>query len=184
MDSDELPEELDYLLIVTENIKNGVRYTVCFDKLITSPDVYSALVHLLRSAKESDEFVFHIITEGGDFNTATMLYDAIRTTKAHTTALCYGYIGSSATVIALACKTVTPSELTVFHIHEVETGLAGIKSSELAALADFFTNFNKTAFTSIYKRLLTKEEITLVLSGTGILLSSEDVINRMDNINE
>lgn len=184
MESDELPEELDHLLIISEETMNGVRYTACFDKLITSPDVYTALVHLLRNAKESDEFIFHIITEGGDFNTATMLYDAIRTTKAHTTALCYGYIGSSATIVALACKTVTPSELSVFHIHEVETGLAGVKSSELVALASFFTNFNKTAFTSIYKRLLTKEEIDAVLSGTGILLSSQDVIDRIGSINE
>jgi ATP-dependent protease ClpP protease subunit len=110
-------------------------------------------------------------------DSAVMIIDAIRASKAKVTAYLSGTVASAGTIIALACDNVVIADHTSFMIHNYSGGLAG-KGHEMKARQLFIdTSLNK-AFASFYNGFLTEAEMTEVINGKDMWMGKDEVVER------
>lgn len=128
---------------------------------IATPDMYNELVFELQQAKLGDEWTFYINNGGGAVDSAFYIINAIKHSKAHTTAKLSGTIASAATIIALHCDDLEVSPFISFLAHNYYHGAQGT-GNQVKDYVDFTDRELKRAFRIIYKNFLTDEEIKLV----------------------
>jgi ATP-dependent protease ClpP protease subunit len=163
----------EYVPIIT----NGRHTDVYLTDIIEAPSVYNELMHLLANAYSGDSFKLHINNGGGYADTAFMLVEAIRTTKAKVTAKLSGTVASSATIITMACRSVEIAPHTSFMIHNYSGGASG-KGNEIKAQVDFTDSELNKAFIDIYGGFLTESEMELVIAGKDYWMGREEVLRR------
>jgi len=103
----------EYTPIVSE----GNCHFVYLTGNIEEPYDYSKLCHMLYSANEYDEFKIVINSLGGILDSAFMIVDAIKNSKAKITCRLTGTIASATTIIALSCDELETSSNLSFMIH-------------------------------------------------------------------
>lgn len=145
---------------------------------IGAPGDYGELVEVLQDLDESCIVEFHINTPGGVLDTAVMLMNAIRKTKAKTIGKLSGTVASAGTMIALVIDELELAPYTAFMVHNYSGGLQG-KGNELKVQQAFMDKETKRLFTEVYKGFLTSREIKKVLDGTDIWLNEEEVNKRL-----
>ena len=143
---------------------------------IGNPEDYIPLVHVLRAATKKDVIAIHISTDGGSLDTADMLRQHLLATDARSTAYTYGLVASAGTIIALSCNAINFSEGTKFLIHMPKTESSTEQYSHVnkkleKANADFMV--------SVYKKVLSPYELSNVLDGRDLLLSSQELNKRL-----
>lgn len=154
--------------------------TVYLTDTIDSPNYYNELCFKLKSASPAEVFTLVINTPGGILDSAMMIVDALKTTKAKTIAQISGTVASAGTIITLACSEVIIADHTAFMIHNYSGGLVG-KGHELKAHQEFVdANLNKS-FTSLYGGFLTPTEIKKVIDGKDYWMDKDEVLTRFAN---
>jgi ATP-dependent protease ClpP protease subunit len=144
---------------------------------IEEPAVYSELCHKLRTAEKGDTFTIHLNTPGGMIDSAMMIIDAIKASKAKVTAQLTGTVASAGTIIALSCDQVAVADHTAFMIHNYSGGLSG-KGHEMKARQEFIDSSLKAAFESFYQGFLTEKEMKDVIDGKDMWMGKDEVIER------
>lgn len=162
-------------------IQTGRTYDVYLTEGIESPSEYNELCHLLKNAYTGDTFNLHINTPGGLIDSASMIIDALNTTKAHTVAYLTGSVASAGTLIALSCKDLVIAPHTQFMIHNYSRGTGG-KGHEIKAMVEFSDRELNNTFRKIYNGFLTEEEMDSVIDGRDIWLNFVEVQERWDNM--
>ena len=145
---------------------------------IGMPSEYNESCFKLKSAKKTDKFVIHLNTPGGLIDSAFMLIDAIKSSKASISAELYGTVASAGTIIALACPEVSVAPNTAFMIHNYSSGLSG-KGHEMKAHQQFVDANLNIAFKSLYRGFLTESECEDVIDGKDLWLNKDEVEERL-----
>lgn len=147
---------------------------------IEEPSCYNELCYKLKTASEAEIFTLFINTPGGYIDAATMIIDAIKTSKAKVIANISGTVASAGTIITLACDEVIVADHTAFMIHNYSNrGMSG-KGHELRAHQEFMDKSLNEAFRVFYKGFLTDKEMQKVLDGQDIWMGKSEVLERLE----
>jgi ATP-dependent protease ClpP protease subunit len=144
---------------------------------IDEPSEYNELCHTLRTAHKGDTITLHLNTPGGHVDSAFMIVDAIKASKAKVTANLSGTVASAGTIIALACDTLTVADHTSFMIHNYSAGMVG-KGHEMKARQEFMDKSLNTAFKEFYSGFLTDKEMEEVIDGKDYWIGKSEVLER------
>lgn len=146
---------------------------------IGSPDTYNELCYKLKAAKKDEKFTLHLNTPGGYIDSALMIRDAIKHSKAEVSARLTGSVASAGTIIALSCKDVIVADHTAFMIHNYSSGTSG-KGHEMKAYQQFVDKNLNLAFKEFYKGFLTEKEMEEIIEGKDLWLNKSEVEERLD----
>ena len=152
--------------------------TAYLTNTIEEPSEYNELCFKLKSASPAEIFTLVINTPGGILDSALMLVDAIKTSKAKVIAQISGTVASAGTIITLACDDVEVALHTAFMIHNYSGGLVG-KGHELKAHQEFVDANLNNSFTDLYKGFLTPSEIKKVIDGKDYWMNRDEVLERL-----
>ena len=152
--------------------------TAYLTNTIEEPSEYNELCFKLKSASPAEIFTLVINTPGGILDSALMLVDAIKTSKAKVIAQISGTVASAGTIITLACDEVEVAPHTAFMIHNYSGGLVG-KGHELKAHQEFVDANLNNSFTDLYKGFLTPSEIKKVIDGKDYWMNRDEVLERL-----
>ena len=152
--------------------------TAYLTNTIEEPSEYNELCFRLKSASPAEIFTLVINTPGGILDSALMLVDAIKTSKAKIIAQISGTVASAGTIITLACDEVEVAPHTAFMIHNYSGGLMG-KGHELKAHQEFVDANLNNSFTDLYKGFLTPSEIKKVIDGKDYWMNRDEVLERL-----
>lgn len=158
-------------------VTNRYHTDVYITDSIEEPFIYNELCHKLRSAEKGDTVTLHLNTPGGMIDSAFMLIDAIKQSKAKVTASLTGTVASAGTIIALSCNNLEVADHTAFMIHNYSGGLSG-KGHEMKARQEFIDSSLNDAFTSFYSGFLTDKEMKDVIDGKDMWMSKSEVLTR------
>lgn len=158
-------------------IKDGTHVQAYVQDSIVTPSAYSELCYMLRAACEGDTFEIFLNTPGGVIDSAVMLVDAIKESKATVTARLSGTVASAGTIIALACDDLVVGENLAFMIHNYSGGMSG-KGHEMKARQQFIDRYLNDAFATFYLGFLSEEEIDKVIEGSDMWFTSAEVKER------
>jgi len=171
----------EYVPVVYDKTDNTVHAYITDS--IDVPSEYNKLCYILDSAKKSDKFTLHINTPGGMVDSALMLINSIKNSKATVKARLSGTVASAGTIISLSCDTLEVSPHTSFMIHNYSSGMQG-KGHEMKAYQNFIdANLNK-AFKAMYSGFLTDTEMDEVIEGKDLWINSDEVAERWQNVLE
>lgn len=159
-------------------VQKGKLTTVFIADEISAPDTYGELIYRLLVAEEDETFVLHLNTPGGYIDSALMIIDAIKTSKATVNAHITGTVASAGTVITLACNEVTVAPHTSFMIHNYSSGMQG-KGHEMKAYQNFTDKNLNSAFGELYKGFLEEDEMKEIIDGKDLWLNKDEVEERL-----
>jgi len=128
---------------------------------IDNPSEYGKVIHSLMKADEGDTATFIINNGGGALDSALMIVDAIKNTKATTVAHLSGTVASAATIIALSCDKLIVSKYLSFMVHNYSLSYGG-SGNQVKEFMGFTGKEFVRVFKKIYKGFLTKKEIKAV----------------------
>lgn len=92
---------------------------------IDDPSIYNEMCYMLENAKRGSKARLHLNTPGGVVDTAFMLADVIKRSKARVIAHLSGTVASAGTLIAMACDDIVIAPFTSFMIHNYSGGAVG-----------------------------------------------------------
>lgn len=164
----------NYVPLITE--KNHT--TVYLTDAISEPSCYNELCHALRAASSAETFTLVINNGGGYIDSAMLIIDAIKHSKAKTIASISGTVASAATIITLSCDEVVIADHTAFMVHNYSGGVIG-KGHEMKAHQEFVDKNLNESFKSFYKDFLTEDEIEDVIDGKDLWMNKYEVEARL-----
>lgn len=144
---------------------------------INEPFTYNELCHRLRTAPEGTTTTLHINTPGGIIDSALMIIDAIKQTKAKVVAHLTGTVASAGTIISLACDELILGDHLTFMIHNYSGGLVG-KGHEMKAHQEFVDKNLNEAFMNFYIGFLSTKEMAEIIDGRDLWLNKDQVASR------
>lgn len=160
-------------------ISEGNNHTVYLTDPITEPSYYNRLTHKLYSANDYDTFTFVINNGGGILDSAFMVTDAIKASKAKEVCHIVGTVASAATIIVMVCDELVTTSNVSFMIHNYSAGMQG-KGHEMKARQKFIDAELERAFTEFYLGFLTKDEIQDVIDGKDFWMNAKEVEDRWE----
>lgn len=157
--------------------KNSNKIKVYLNGAIEEPSIYNELCYLLQEAGKKDEIHIYLNTPGGVVDSAIMIANAIRNSKAKIIGHLSGTVASAGTLISMACTELKVEEHLAFMIHNY-SGTMGGKGNEMKARQQFMDKSITKAFKDYYKDFLSENEINEVVEGKDIWLDTKDVVKR------
>ena len=159
-------------------VTSGRITTAYITEAIDEPSLYNQLCAVLHAAYEGDEVVLIINSPGGMVDTAFMLIDAMKNSKAKITSKLSGTVASAATLIALHSDELVVADYTQWLSHNYSTGVAQSKGFELKTYVAFNDKELEIAFREIHAGFLTNEEIDDILEDKDVWLGAKDIRSR------
>ena len=173
-------DELSYSCVNLPSVK----YEFYLDEDIRSPRYYRSLVDvLLNVATPADVIVLNINSDGGNLDSAVAIIEALKRTQAETVAVITGRCCSASSLIALSCRNIDVGEFAVLMVHEVTFG-AGGSTKDVKGQGEFEHRMIEKLYKSVYKHFLTEKEIEDVLDNRTIWMDSEEILERLEQMNE
>lgn len=162
--------------IVREISPPMYEFSFPIDTEISSLDQYDELISILRNASEEDAVVLTINSPGGSLNTAQVLIDEIKESKAFTVAAVVGECASAATMIALACKHLYATDNSSWLFHNMSSSGIGGKNSDVIAFAEHSRKLAIRIAEQHYKDFLPQDVIQNLLKGEEIYMFGDEVM--------
>ncbi len=147
---------------------------------IDEPMMYNELCFLLENADEDTTVNLYLNTPGGIIDSAFMITNAIKKSKATVIGNLAGTVASAGTLIAMACNKLVVNPHVSFMIHNYSGGMAG-KGHEMKARQKFTDDHLNEAFNYYYSGFLTEDEREKVIEGTDIWMTTPEVLERWEN---
>lgn len=166
--------DLDVPVLVDEDKKIIDAYLT---NAIEEPYIYNELCYLLRSTDADYTVNLHINCPGGIIDSAFMIAQAIKESKATVVANLSGTVASAGTLLALTCDELKLTPHLSFMIHNYSGGMAG-KGHEMKARQKFTDDHLNAAFMHFYSGFLSEEEMEKVIEGTDLWMNTEEVAKR------
>ena len=159
---------------------DGRSTTIYLNEPISFPSEYNEACFLLDSAQDGDKFTLVINNPGGSADSAFMLVDAIKASKATVHAKLSGTVASAATIITMACDTIEVADFTSFMCHNYNHGTSGS-----GAQVKEYVNFTDREFTAaaadIYTGFLSASELKAISTqDKEIWLNKAEVLSRWE----
>lgn len=157
----------------------GSLYEFYISGQIKSPENYIEMLDTIRHARESDVVKLYINSYGGDLFTAIQFLRVISETNAEVVASIEGACMSAATLLFLSADTVEITPHSNIMIHDYSSGTSG-KGGEMHRQIQHERKWSERLFREIYEEFLTEDELTSIMDGRDIWLSSDEVMERMN----
>ena len=145
---------------------------------IEEPIKYVNWFNAIRHACKEDLVKIYINSPGGNLYTAIQFMRVLRETGATVIGSVEGACMSAATLIFLSCTAFEVSAHASFMFHNYSGGAFG-KGGEMSSQLDFEKVWSKSLFHDAYEDFLTDREISGILDGKDIWLSSVEVVERL-----
>lgn len=145
---------------------------------VGEPDKYLELINILKTAEQHDTIFIYLNTPGGFLKTAIQIMSAMKQSNATVITSMEGEVCSAGTMIFLAGDKYIINPNSTFMIHNYSAWFGG-KGNEIASRANYYNEYAKELMNDVYKDFLTEQEISDVLEGKDIWLSSKSVIARL-----
>ena len=175
---------MDNALKVTEVSENGQLFNIIdyflSDTIEEKSDYYDFL-RAVNAASQYDEIHIHINNYGGDLDAAIQIYYSLVKSKARVIISVEGACMSAATVIMLSADEIEFCPWSSIMIHAYSDGVIG-KYQEIQSSSDFRKEWFIKFMNDIYGEFLTKKEISQIMSGKDLWMSSDDAIVRFKKI--
>lgn len=144
---------------------------------IEEPFLYNEMCHHLKNASSDYTVNLYINTPGGIIDSAFMIAEAIKRSKAKVVGHLSGTVASAGTIITMVCDEVDITPHLSFMIHNYSGGMAG-KGHEMKARQKFTDEHLNEAFKDFYHGFLSDEEMDKVIEGTDMWMGSDEVVER------
>ena len=175
---------MDNALKVTEVSENGQLFNIIdyflSDTIEEKSDYYDFL-RAVNAASQYDEIHIHINNYGGDLDAAIQIYYSLVKSKARVIVSVEGACMSAATVIMLSADEIEFCPWSSIMIHAYSDGVIG-KYQEIQSSSDFRKEWFIKFMNDIYGEFLTKKEISQIMGGKDLWMSSDDAIVRFNKI--
>jgi ATP-dependent protease ClpP protease subunit len=144
------------------------------------PGEYAEVCYNLSKAYTEDTFTFHINNGGGVVDSAFMIADAMKKSKATVHGKLSGTVASASTVLTLACDTIEIAPFTQFMIHNYFHGAQGTGNQ-----VKEYVNFTDSEFIKttkiVYAGFMTPNEMSQVSGDDKELwMNATEVIARWE----
>ena len=133
-------------------------YHIYISDEILQPFEYVTMLKTINLAQDTDQFIIHLNSPGGDIDTAIQLVNAISISPAHFTAYIEGLCASAATMIALACDAWVMNPMATFMVHAPTLGSFG-KLNEVKESGEYNLKWSRRIFSYTYDGFLTVNEM-------------------------
>lgn len=163
--------------------KNGYRkvaanyYEFYLSGSITAPEDYVEWFNIIRNATSNDVVKIYINSRGGDADTAIQFMRVLGETDAHVICSIEGSCMSAATMVFLCAQEFEITPHSLFMVHNYSGGIFG-KGAEIYDQAVFERKWSMEFMQHIYKDFLTNNEITSLLDGKDMWMTSSEVMGR------
>lgn len=161
-------------------LKEGTITHVYITDEIMEPAEYNELCHALRKAEEYEVFNFYLTTPGGDLDSACVILDAMRNSKAKIKGYLSGSVNSAGTMITMGCDDIEVANHTSFMVHYYSATVGG-KGSELKQRQSFMNELLENLMYDVYRGFLTEEEIQSTIEGSDFWFNKEQIEERWNN---
>ena len=129
-------------------LKNDRTTDVYLTEVIDIPSVYDEFCYVLESAYVGDTIRLHINNGGGSADSAFMIVDAMKNSKAHTIGKISGMVASASTIIAMYCDELVVADYSQLMIHNYFHGAQGTGNQ-----VKEYVNFTDKEFTAAVKKV-------------------------------
>ena len=163
--------------------KNGYRkvaanyYEFYLSGAITAPEDYVEWFNIIRNATSNDVVKIYINSRGGDADTAIQFMRVLGETDAHVICSIEGSCMSAATMVFLCAQEFEITPHSLFMVHNYSGGIFG-KGAEIYDQAVFERKWSMEFMQHIYKDFLTDSEISSLLDGKDMWMTSNEVMGR------
>lgn len=144
---------------------------------------YVDLVTVLDAASPTDEVNIHINTDGGNLDTTIVILHAILRSEGIVIAHADGTIASAGTLIFFACPNKIVYPYANFMFHDVSTMVGGKVNESMKSL-EATTKLIKRITGDLYYPYFSREEIDQILEGKDFYCDSDEIISRLENVDE
>lgn len=145
---------------------------------IEEPEKYTDMVQTLKTAEEHDTVYIYINSPGGYLSSAIQIISAMRNSPAQIITVLEGEAYSAGSLIFLAGHKLVVNPLTSFMIHKYSHGVVG-KGSDVAGQVVFSERYYEQITTSIYKDVLSPDEINSMLKGEDFWFTAGELVTRL-----
>lgn len=149
---------------------------------IAEEDDYIDLIDALYQGQPNETIIIHLNTPGGRLDVTMQIINAMKTSDADVIAIADGQVASAGTLILFAAPNIGVQKLSYVMMHDASE-LAGGKVNENLRQAKFSSSLISKICHEIYYPFFSKEEIDEILDGRDMWLHSEEVEERITNIN-
>ena len=155
------------------------RLVVPIDDAFREPSYYRMVCQKISELGEGDIVEFEINSPGGSLGGLVTLLHAVRSTEAETVAVVVGDAYSAASLLALACDSISVGPYANFLCHSASFGTRG-KTADVRGHVNHTADYAETIFRNCYEYFLTEEEITDVLEGKELYLNYDQINERLE----
>ena len=174
-DFGEVQQEMGYFV----NVNRFHEFSVPIDSDFGAPSQYRAIVQMLMNATENDTVDFLFNSRGGRMDGLQTILEAVKHTKADTTAIIMGECASAASILALHCNNVHVTDSASMLCHHLSLHVGG-KHNDVVAHLEHITRTSLNLMRSAYEGFLTEQELTEMIKGREIYLDSDEIIQHLE----
>jgi ATP-dependent Clp protease, protease subunit len=145
---------------------------------VDEPEKYTEMVQVMKTAEEHDTIYLYINSPGGYLSSAIQIISAMRNSPAQIITVLEGEAYSAGSLIFLAGHKLVVNALTSFMIHKYSHGVVG-KGSDVAMQVAFSERYYEQISKSIYKDVLTDEEMTRMQRGEDFWFTAGELVQRL-----
>lgn len=158
----------------------GTRFVVNITSDFDSSDTYDEVVALLSTATEMDEIVWNVSSYGGFVNSLQMILGWKAMCPARQTHVLHSNADSCASVFFLsdADQYIVGDGATMF-LHEIQAGVSGTTSNMIRHI-EHLKETNETFIKKAYSDFVSEEELSQILSGVEVFLTSNQIRERLE----
>lgn len=152
-------------------------YRIEIDNNIECVSQFSTAIQVLESAKEDDEIIIYLQTNGGSVNAGEAFIHAMRKCAAPIHIVATGGVHSMGTHVLLEADSLELSHGFNALLHAGYDG-AGGGVNEYRAKSKFDADFRERQFRESYEGFLSNDELDAMLDGKDIWLDAEGWLDR------
>ena len=161
----------------------GVQHHFYITGAIKEAEHYLDLIECLYSATPSDEIILHLNTPGGDLDTTIQIINGIRSCAGVVVGIADGIVASAGTVIFFSCHSLVVQPFSYFMFHDGSEAAMGKINDNLAQVT-FMSKFLANLFMEVYVPFFSKAEVTKILNGKDLWLTSDEIVERITKVVE
>lgn len=156
----------------------GSLYEFYISGEIESPECYIDIYDIIRHSNPNDIIKIYLNSFGGDLFSAIQFLRVLSESEAEIIVSVEGAAMSAATLLLLAADSVEITPHSSIMLHDYSSGAYG-KGGDLHRQIVHERRWSEKLFRDVYEDFLSDTEITSMLDGKEIWLTSEDTICRL-----
>lgn len=166
---------------VISNTIQGTEYNLYLHGEIGHPDDFMEHFAVYKTANENDCIRLWVNSLGGSISTGVEYIQHMRECHAPIVAVIGVDCASMASALTLEADEIEVCEMSTMLVHAFSYGVAGVES-HVYNHAAFNKKLNERFIRNTYGKFLSHEQLSDVLKGVDVLLTSEEILECWENL--